>query len=514
MLPTPGSPEELAAFAKLQARLPDLFTKAVEDPRALQTVVVVPSLSLHPGELAKITGVHHYEERLLYMLMLLRRPQTHLVFVTSQPLNPSVIDYYLHLLSGVPGSHARKRLHLLNCLDASPIPLSAKILNRPLLQNRIRQAVPDLDGAHLSVFNSTPLERSLAVALGLPLYAPDPALMDLGTKSGCRETFREAGVLLPRGFERLQDANDIVDALDDLKGHNPTLRKAVVKLNDGFSGEGNAVFRFTEDCPEQGRKAWIRSRLPQLEFVAPMETWDTFEAKYEEMGGVVEEFVEGEIKESPSCQSRVNAVGEPMTISTHDQVLDGQVFLGCTFPAHDSYRMDVQEAGYRVAKVLASKGVIGRFATDFVSVKNPETHQWDHYAIEVNLRKGGTTHPFLTLKFLTDGTYDYETGQFLTPTGRPKCYYASDTLQSDKYAGFSPDDLIDISVYHDLHFHGASERGVVFHLMGALSEFGKLGIVCIGDNQQQARFLYNKTVGVLDTEAERHHGDREPLGSG
>ena len=49
MPPTPGSPEELAAFAKLQARLPNLFTKAVEDPRALQTVVVVPSLSLHPG---------------------------------------------------------------------------------------------------------------------------------------------------------------------------------------------------------------------------------------------------------------------------------------------------------------------------------------------------------------------------------------------------------------------------------------------------------------------------------
>ena len=508
MLPVPGSPEELAAFAVLQARLPDLFNRAVSDPRALQTVVVVPSLSLHPLELEKITGVHHYEERLLYMLMLLRRPQTHLVFVTSQPLNPSIIDYYLHLLSGVPGSHARRRLHLLNCLDASPTPLSQKILERPLLQKRIRAAIPDLETAHLSVFNSTAIERSLAVALGLPLYAPDPALIDLGTKSGCRETFREAGVLLPRGFERLRSANDIVDALDDLRGHNPALRKAVVKLNEGFSGEGNAVFRF-KDCPDEGRKAWIRARLPELEFVAPMETWPAFETKYEEMGGVVEEFVDGDIKESPSCQSRVNAIGEPMTISTHDQVLDGQVFLGCTFPAREEYRIEVQDAGFKVARVLARKGVVGRFATDFVSVKDPETLRWDHYAIEVNLRKGGTTHPFLTLKFLTDGRYDYESGRFLTPTGRPKHYYASDTLQNDLYRGFSPDDLINISVYHDLHFHGASERGVVFHLMGALSEFGKLGIVCIGDNQKQARFLYNKTVGVLDHEAQKHHGGRK-----
>jgi hypothetical protein len=39
--------------------------------------------------------------------------------------------------------------------------------------------------------------------------------------------------------------------------------------------------------------------------------------------------------------------------------------------------------------------------------------------------------------------------------------------------------------------------------MGALSEFGKLGLVCIGDNPQQAMFLYNKTVGVLNQEAAR-----------
>ena len=34
----------------------------------------------------------------------------------------------------------------------------------------------------------------------------------------------------------------------------------------------------------------------------------------------------------------------------------------------------------------------------------------------------------------------------------------------------------------------------------ALSEFGKLGMVAIGDNPQQAKFLYNKTLQVLDQE--------------
>lgn len=508
--PAPGSAEELAAFEQLKARLPDLFHRVSADDRLPHTVVVVPSLSMDAAELTKISGVHHYEERLLYMLMLLRRPRTRLVFVTSQPLNPSIVDYYLHLLSGVPTNHARRRLTLLSCLDASPTPLTAKILDRPMLQQRIREAVRDLESAHLAVFNSTPLERTLAVTLGIPLYANDPALESLGSKSGCRELFRDAGVTFPDGFERLRDANDIVEALDTLKGRHPKMRRAVVKLNEGFSGEGNALFYF-EGCPETGnRKTWIRDNLPNLKCEAPKETWETFEAKYEVMQGIVECFIEGSPKESPSCQARVNAIGEAMTISTHDQVLggpSGQVFLGCTFPARDEYRLDIQEAGLKVARVLASRGVIGRFATDFVSVKDEEG-RWVHHAIEVNLRKGGTTHPFLTLKFMTDGTFDHSTGLFHTPQGHAKYYYASDTLHSDLYRGLSPDDLVEIAVYHGLHFHGASERGVVFHLMGALSEFGKLGVVCIGDNPQQARFLYNKTVGVLDAVSKDLHGER------
>ena len=108
--PTPGSPEELQAFAALQSQLSTLFRVISQDDRKPHTVVVVPSLSMDPQELAKITGVHHYEERLLFMLMLLRLPRTRLIFVTSQPVHPSIVDYYLHLLAGVPTSHARRRL--------------------------------------------------------------------------------------------------------------------------------------------------------------------------------------------------------------------------------------------------------------------------------------------------------------------------------------------------------------------------------------------------------------------
>ncbi len=507
--PAPGSPEELARFAELQQRLSLLYRRVASDERTDHTVLVVPSLSLDPRELAKVSGAHHYEERLLYTLMLLRRPRTRVIFVTSQALSPTVIDYYLSLLSGVPSAHARRRLILFHCADASPIPLSAKILARPRLMARIRAAIGDVDRAHMVCFNSTPLERSLAVGLSLPLYANDPALDDLGTKSGCREIFREAGVTFPDGFERLRDPDDIAEALAILKMRDPAMRRAVVKLNEGFSGEGNALFYFEgiEGSSQRQLQGKIRAQLHTLRFEAPAERWESFAEKYRDMGGIVEAFVEGRDKRSPSSQCRVNAIGRAQPISTHDQVLggpSGQVFLGCTFPADPIYRMEIQAAGMQVAEVLASRGVISRFATDFVSVPDGKGG-YVHYAIEVNLRKGGTTHPFLTLRFLTDGEYQPHTGEFITQSGRPKHYFASDTLQSPRYVGLLPEDLIDIAVYHDLHFHPTTERGTVFHLMGALSEFGKLGMVCIGDNPQQAEFLYRKAKSVLDQEVAGHN---------
>jgi hypothetical protein len=445
--------------------------------------------------------------------MLLRQPRTKVVYVTSQQLDPDVVDYYLSLLPSVPASHARKRLVMLDCNDRSMRSLSQKIVERPRLLERIRAEVMDPARAHIVCFNSSTWERTLAVRLGIPLHSVDPELAHLGSKSGCREVFREAGVLFPFGFENLTTPRDMAEALAAIKKNDPGAKRAVVKLNEGFSGEGNALFYFGDLDAGQTEKelaGQIVDRLPTLRFEAPNETWENFAAKYAEMKGVVEAFVEGEVKCSPSVQCRVNPIGEPQMISTHDQVLggpSGQVYMGCTFPAADDYRLEIQRSGAKIAEALGNKGVIGRFGIDYVSVRDLGGN-WQHYAIEVNLRKGGTTHPFLTLKFLTGGTYHEEDGQFYAQSGRPKFYYATDTVQSDRYKGLRPEDLVDISVYHGLHFHGPTERGIVFHLIGALSEFGKLGVVSIGDNPQQARFLYRQCLQVLDEEtgAKRQRG--------
>lgn len=496
------SPEAIAQFQSLQAHFSSTFRTIFEDPLAGRTVLIVPSLTMDQEVMARVTGVHRYEERMLCLLLLLRMPRTKVIYVTSSPICETIIDYYLHLLPGIPTAHARRRLTLLSCEDASTKPLSQKLLERPRLLQRIRESISARDSAHMTCFTVTELERKLALTLGLPIYGCDPSLLYWGSKSGSRKIFKEAGVPLAPGFEDLADADSVARALQDLKSANPGLAKAVVKINEGFSGEGNAVVDLREAPAGTALLPWLRARLPVMAFEAKGMTWDLYQRKLAAMGGIVEEFIPGVEKESPSVQFRVDPLGRLEAISTHDQVLggqNGQIFLGCRFPARAEYRLELQDQAMRAARVLADKGVLGRFGIDFISVKEPQG--WKHYAIEINLRKGGTTHPFLMLQFLTDGRYDAQSGEFITPSGRPRCYFASDNLESEAYRGLCPDDLIDIAVRNNLHFHAATGEGVAFHLIGALSEFGKLGVVCIGEKPERAEALYKKAVAVLDAEA-------------
>jgi hypothetical protein len=502
-LPPRDSVAEAIRFKKIQERFPQQFEHVFPDKLAPRTVIIIPSLTMDPEILSKITGVNHYEERLLCMLMLLRMPRTHVIYVTSETIDPVIIDYYLHMLPGITGYHAQRRLTLLSCHDSSHKPLTEKILERPRLIQRIKDFIPADHEAHMSCFIVTEQERSLAVQLQLPIYGCDPDLYELGSKSQGRKIFRECGLKPPRGAEDLNSLEDIIEALVKLKRQNPELRKAVVKMNDGFSGDGNAVFFYKNYKGSEDLEQWVHENLEaNLKLVAPDLSYDIFLQKFERMGGIVEEFLEGDIKESPSVQCRITPTGNVEIISTHDQELggeSGQVYIGADFPASADYAVELGVMGRKVAEALKQKGVLGRFAVDFISVK--ENTGWKHYPIEINLRKGGTTHPFLMLQFLTDGIYNAEEGIYYTSKGHlVRYYFCSDNLKSDKYRGLSPHDLIDIAMVNDLHYDGTSQEGVMFHLIGALSQYGKLGVVCIGSTPERAREFYSRIVEVLDKE--------------
>ena len=497
-------------FKQLQAQLSQRWQAIESTEQGNADILVIPSVSLDQQELQKVEGFLHYEERLLFSLIRLRHPQTRLIYVTSVPLPPIVIDYYLQLLPGIPFSHARDRLLLLPLYDQSLKPLSQKILERPRVLQRIRHALRR-DRAYMVCFNSTKLERDLSLRLDIPLLAADPALLYWGTKSGSRQIFRDCGVPHPDGSELVWTVADLVEAAVELWQRQPQLQRMVIKLNEGFSGEGNAILRLPDPATTtvisvEHRRDLIQSQLPQLAFEATTESWPHYQARIPKLGAIVEAFIEGQQKRSPSVQGWITPHGKVEILSTHDQILggpNGQIYLGCRFPADEAYRLDLQTLGLKIGEHLARKGALERFGVDFIANPHPLASgqtEWELQAIEINLRKGGTTHPFMTLKLLTNGTYDLSSGLFFGQQGLPKCYVASDNLCKVAYRGLMPTDLMDIIAQHHIHFDTGSETGSVFHLMGCLSEFGKVGLTSIGNTPEQADAIYRHVIDILDQE--------------
>ncbi|HEV2919343.1 MAG TPA: hypothetical protein VG673_08895, partial [Actinomycetota bacterium] len=222
----PGERER--RFARLQTQMPEVW-RAMRLNQEGESVVVVPSVTVDRVGQRSGSLTQAYEERFLFLLLLLRQPRLRIVYVTSTPIAPQIIEYYLALLPGIIPSHARARLSLVAVQDGSPRPLTEKILERPRVVEQIRSLIPDRRRSHLVPYNTTPLERDLALALGIPLNGADPRLFHLGTKSGCRRIFAEEGVRHPAGFEDLHSLEEVVDALARLRAASPTAGQALVK---------------------------------------------------------------------------------------------------------------------------------------------------------------------------------------------------------------------------------------------------------------------------------------------
>lgn len=505
--PTLGDLDEAARYAmfdRLQERLPAVWD-GMQTGDPLESVVVVPSLTVDRVVAASPGMTQAMEERFLFMLLLLRQPRLRMVYVTSVAVDPAIIEYYLSLLPGVIPSHARSRLHLVSVGDARPGALTEKLLARPRVLAVIRSLIPDPHRCHLVPYNTTALERDLAIELGIPMYAADPRLFPLGTKSGCREVFTEAGVRFPAGAEHLATPGEVVAALSALRVGRPAARSAMVKLNEGVSGSGNATVDLT-GLPTPGspaEAAALARRVSEMSLEDPAVDVDAFLAKLAQRRGIVEERILGEEVRSPSVQLRVTPHGILEILSTHDQVLggpSGQSYLGARFPADPAYASLITTEAVRIGEVLARKGVLGRFAIDFVVVRNGPV--WESHAIEINLRKGGTTHPFLTLQFLTDGRYDPQSARFLTPSGAERHLVATDHLHDPLLHGLRVEDLFDLVARAGMHYDQSRQRGVVFHMISAITECGQVGMTAIAESAAQAQEVYAEAEQALRAEAQ------------
>lgn len=477
----PTTPETIP-FEELQRSMEQRLGRRGVSDLAFGTLVVLPSLTFPPDELIKIVGIEHYEERLLCMTLLLRRPSMRIVYVTSAPVDEAVVDYYLSFVHDV--DDARQRLHMVSAGDPEPRALSAKLLERPDVMDRIADHLEDRDNSFLFPFNVTDLEKRIAEQLGIATYGASPDLAKLGSKSGSRRVAKVAGVPTPPGAEDLMTIDEVEQATFALLDEMPDCEAIVIKLNNGFSGQGNVVLERDD----------VVSPITDSHatFCASEESWETFASKVAREGAVVEQLMRSSGMRSPSVQLRIFPGGEYEVVSTHDQILGGpddQVYLGCRFPADESYRHVIQAYGLGVARELAVHGVIGSLGADFIVLANG-----DVYLSEINLRLGGTTHPFLMARFVTEGAYDLSAGE-LRVGDEARVYIGTDNIKSEKLIGKSPTELISDLEGAGLAYDETSATGVTLHLLGATRRYGKLGAICIGRDSKHADVLYE---GLLE----------------
>jgi hypothetical protein len=209
---------------------------------------------------------------------------------------------------------------------------------------------------------------------------------------------------------------------------------------------------------------------------------------------------------------RVSPSGQVDIMSTHDQVLGGphgHTYFGCHFPADAEYAERIASEALKVGRRLAREGAIGRASVDFVAVKDGGL--WRVYAVEINLRCGGTTHPFFALQALTDGVYDPLAGEYRTRLGDVKHYAATDHLDSPAYRSLTPDDLLDVVAERSLGWDHERETGVALHMVSALAVAGRIGLTAIGDTLEEARGHYYAVKAALDEAAGSLASEALPL---
>ena len=175
-------------FVGLQQRM-----RAVWDMMRLdhddESVVIVPSVAVDP--LASAGLAQAFEERFLFLLLLLRQPALRMTYVTSTPIKDGIIEYYLALLPGVIPSHARARLTLVSVDDSTSRPLAEKLLERPRLLADIGAGIPNRERCHLIAYSTTDRERDLALTLGIPTWCRGRTAAGPSRTSGCRGSARD-----------------------------------------------------------------------------------------------------------------------------------------------------------------------------------------------------------------------------------------------------------------------------------------------------------------------------------
>jgi PGM1 C-terminal domain len=482
-------------FERVQARLPEALAANVAGSGVDHVVVAMPSYSVGESLLSHyVARIPAMEHRYLNAQLLLNRiEQCTFVFVCSEAPTSEVVDYYRTLVPADVAERLRTRVRCIVVADRGARPLASKLLDRPDVLAELR----DLIGARLAViepWNVTEDEVAVAVALEVPINGTSPRLRPTAFKSSGRRLFAAVGVPVPIGCEDVHRLDDVLAAIEHIRARRPDVRAVVVKHDDSGAGDGNTIVALRDADNEPLTIDGVREAIASLP--------DWYLTDLAVGGGVVEELVDGDGFSSPSVQFDMFPDGGVRVLATHDQLVggaNGQVYIGCRFPADPAYASRLARHGAAVAAELARRGATGRASADFVAYRDP-TGAWQLRALEINLRKGGTTHPYAALRNLVPGHYDPDAGRWVTKhDGSARAYRSTDNVVDPAWTGRPPSSVIEAVRDAGLHFDPRRGTGVVLHMLACLAIDGRFGATAIGTNPAHADELFEAMLAAVST---------------
>jgi len=272
--------------------------------------------------------------------------------------------------------------------------------------------------------------------------------------------------------------------------------RLMVKLNEGVSGLGNAVLQLPPLTPGLDRRSEIEKALRAIQPVGAAKEGEKFLGRMREDGGIVEVMLAA--KTSPSGQALIHPDGRIEVLSTHEQILDEktkQIFVGAKFPADQRrHRQAIADSVTKVGHHLHEKGVVGFFAVDFVS----DAEGRELFAIEINLRQGGTTHARQMAEFALGAKFDPQSG-WLVAGGRPVSYVSSDNVHLSNLTGVETQTVVDVLAARGLLVSSRPGQGtgVMLTMAPLAKEIGKLGLIAYGRSAKEAQALFDDAKAAL-----------------
>jgi hypothetical protein len=291
----------------------------------------------------------------------------------------------------------------------------------------------------------------------------------------------------------VRTVDDVIAAIHTILEARADVPGVVIKHDDSGAGDGVVMLGLAPMAGASDPEAWLRAQVEALP--------DWYRTDLERGGGIVEERIAGAPLSSPSAQVDIKPDGRVVVLATHEQVLggeSGQVYLGCRFPADPAYAPELARHAAAIGAELADAGALGRFSVDFVACTDAETGEWSVHALEINLRKGGTTHPYAALRNVAPGRYEPETGRWLTADGSTRCYSATDNLVDPSWVGMAPTAVIGAVADAGLQFDPETGTGVILHMLSGLAIDGRFGLTAIDRTPDGAARMHEATRKTVE----------------